>query len=167
MAIIKALIIGHYHLWFVYLIIGLYILVPLLRLWVKPENKKQIEYFLILALIFAFLIPQIVSIGSIYNKEIFGLLNEVNNSLHLNYVGEYASYFVLGWYPHWYGFSNKIAVYILGVVGLLITIFGTYFLAVSSDNGTRLYDILGVNILFQAVALFTLVKEKVFLQDAL
>lgn len=39
-----SLIKGHFHLWFIYIIIGLYLILPLLRLWVKDENKKYIEY---------------------------------------------------------------------------------------------------------------------------
>lgn len=49
--IIGSLIKGHYHLWFVYLIIGLYLIVPLLRLWVNDTNKKYVEYFIILSII--------------------------------------------------------------------------------------------------------------------
>ena len=48
--IIGSLIKGHYHLWFVYLIIGLYLIVPLLRLWVNDTNKKYVEYFIILSI---------------------------------------------------------------------------------------------------------------------
>ena len=66
--IIGSLIKGHYHLWFVYLIIGLYLIVPLLRLWVNDTNKKYVEYFIILSIIFTYIIPQIISIGSNYSN---------------------------------------------------------------------------------------------------
>ena len=35
----------HYHLWFLYLIIGLYIMTPILRSFIKGASKKDIEYY--------------------------------------------------------------------------------------------------------------------------
>ena len=74
--IIGSLIKGHYHLWFVYLIIGLYLIVPLLRLWVNDTNKKYVEYFIILSIIFTYIIPQIISIGSNYSN-LFEHINDI------------------------------------------------------------------------------------------
>ena len=74
--IIGSLIKGHYHLWFVYLIIGLYLIVPLLRLWVNDTNKKYVEYFIILSIIFTYIIPQIISIGINYSN-LFEYINDI------------------------------------------------------------------------------------------
>ena len=60
--VIGHFILGHYHLWYIYLIVGLYLITPLLRLWVKRENRRNVEYFLILALIFTIVLPQIANI---------------------------------------------------------------------------------------------------------
>lgn len=49
-------IVGHYHLWFIYLIIGFYLILPLLRLWINKNNIRFIKYFIILAFVFGFLI---------------------------------------------------------------------------------------------------------------
>ena len=48
---------GHYHLWFLYMIVGLYLLIPLLRPIVQSETLTR--YFLLLALVFTFLLPQL------------------------------------------------------------------------------------------------------------
>ncbi|MFR0798864.1 MAG: acyltransferase family protein [Oscillospiraceae bacterium] len=48
---------GHYHLWFLYMIVGLYLLIPLLRPIV--QNETLTRYFLLLALVFTFLLPQL------------------------------------------------------------------------------------------------------------
>ncbi len=51
---------GHYHMWFLFMIVGLYLIVPfLLRPIVRDE--KLLRYFLLLTLIFTFLLPQIAS----------------------------------------------------------------------------------------------------------
>lgn len=49
---------GHYHLWFLYMIVGLYLLIPLLR--PIAQSETLMRYFLLLALIFTFLLPQLV-----------------------------------------------------------------------------------------------------------
>jgi len=67
---------GHYHLWFIYLIIGLYFIIPLLRLWVTDDNKKYVEYFIGLSIVFAFIIPQITSIGMYYSS-LFVYINDI------------------------------------------------------------------------------------------
>lgn len=35
----------HYHLWFIYLIIGLYLIYPILRPWVRSATEKEFLYF--------------------------------------------------------------------------------------------------------------------------
>ena len=35
---------GSFHLWFCYMIVGLYLILPLLRLWVKRENVRQVRW---------------------------------------------------------------------------------------------------------------------------
>ncbi len=46
---IKAILLGHYHLWFLYMLIGLYLFTPILRLFVKKANSKYILYFFLFA----------------------------------------------------------------------------------------------------------------------
>ena len=46
---------GHYHMWFLFMIVGLYLIVPFLRPIVRDE--KLLRYFLLLTLIFTFLLP--------------------------------------------------------------------------------------------------------------
>ena len=55
--IIWRLMTGYSHLWFIPMIIGLYLTTPVLKLWVIKGNKRAIEYFLVLALIFNFAVP--------------------------------------------------------------------------------------------------------------
>ena len=158
--IVGSFIRGHYHLWFVYLIIGLYLIVPLLRLWVNDNNKKYIEYFIILSIIFSYIIPQIINIGSYYNS-LFEYLNDMlEKNLQLKYVGGYTSYFILGWYIHNYNIKNKKIIYLLGFIGLLISILGTYILSASTGGAIQMYENLSINILFQSIAMFMMIKDR-------
>ena len=105
--IVSSFIKGHYHLWFIYLIVGLYLIVPLLRLWVRDENKKYVEYFIILSLVFTYILPQIISIGRNYSSLFETLNNVMENKLCLKYVGAYTTYFILGWYINNHEINNK------------------------------------------------------------
>ena len=160
--ILGSLIIGHYHLWFIYLIIGLYLIVPLLRLWVNEENKHYVEYFLIISIFITFLIPQLISICCNYSNLFNYFDNIVNNYIQLKYVGGYTTYFILGWYINKYDFKYKKTIYIFGIVGLFITIFGSYFLSVSLNQNMQLFDDLSINILLFSVAVFLFVKNKLY-----
>lgn len=158
--IIVSLIKGHYHLWFVYLIIGLYLIVPLLRLWVNDTNKKYVEYFIILSIIFTYIIPQIISIGSNYSN-LFEHINDIiERKLSLKYVGGFTTYFILGWYINNYELKNKRIIYILGLFGVLITIMGTYILSNTTGKALQMYGNLYINVLFQTVAVFVIIKDK-------
>ena len=158
--IIGSLIKGPYHLWFVYLIIGLYLIVPLLRLWVNDTNKKYVEYFIILSIIFTYIIPQIISIGSNYSN-LFEHINDIiEKNLSLKYVGGFTTYYILGWYINNYELKNKRIIYILGLFGVLITIMGTYILSNTIGKALQMYEYLYINVLFQTVAVFVIIKDK-------
>ncbi|MEE3325182.1 MAG: acyltransferase family protein [Methanosphaera sp.] len=58
---------GFYHMWFLFMIIGLYMITPFLVAIVK--DKKLINYFLLLSLLFAFALPQCISIISMISSE--------------------------------------------------------------------------------------------------
>lgn len=157
---IEIILEGHFHLWFVYMIIGLYLIVPLLRAWVKDENKKIVEYYIILATVFVFLVPQLVELyGRTLGSPDF-LKRIVENDLKLSYVGGYTMYFILGWYLHNYDIKNKKMIYILGVVGLFISTFGTYIGSQKTGWIYLMYGDLYTNVLFQGVAVFVFIKEK-------
>lgn len=152
---------GYYHLWYVYLIVGLYLIIPLLRLWVNDDNKKYVEYFLILSVIFTFFIPQIIETGCNYSKIFDQLNNIIETKLQLRYVGGFTAYLILGWYLNNFEIKHKKALYILGAAGLTASVAGTYILSKTTGESLQMYDNLSINILLQSVSLFVFVKEKV------
>lgn len=158
--ILAALVQGHYHLWFIYLIVGLYLILPLLKTWVNKNNKKYVEYFIALSLIFTYIIPEILSVGSNYSNIFVHLNNIFEKQLCLKYVGGYTTYFLLGWYIHNFDFKCKHQVYILALVGFFVTFIGTALLSITTNQPIQLYDNLYINVLFQAVAVFLAIKTK-------
>lgn len=156
---ISSIAVGHFHLWFIYMIVGLYLIVPLLRLWVKKENKKYIEYFIGLSLIFSFILPQIVYVGSIYSN-LFANINKILNNINLQYIGGFTTYFILGWYLNNYNIKNKKLLYIFGIIGFILTFTATAILSITTGKAIQLYDNLTINVFFQSLMVFIIVKNK-------
>ena len=156
--IITSFLIGHYHLWFCFMIIGLYLVTPLLRLWVKTVNKKCIEYFLILSFIFCFFIPQVIWISGQY-LEIFNKANQILDNFNFKYVAGFVPYFILGWYLHNFDLKHKTAVYVLGGFSLIFTVVMTFVLTYTKNTPIQAYGNFHFNILFQSIGLFVVIKS--------
>ena len=150
---------SYYHLWFIPMIIGLYLITPLLRLWVKKENIKYVHYFLLLCLIFAFVIPQSVNIVSWFWPQAASDVSVILNKIKVYYVLGMISYYVLGWYLSEFDIKNKLVVYIAGGLCFLITIFGTIGASYYKETpATLFYETETINVLGSSIMIFVLVK---------
>ena len=118
--IIMQVLEGPYHFWYLFMMIGLYMIVPFLQ---RITASKQLsEYFIILFLIFAFLTKygtEIPVIGTYLSS----VLTKSNFYFALGYSG----YFVLGYYLWKYPVSDKyeIPLYILGLILIIVAAAGT------------------------------------------
>lgn len=156
--IIPTLITGHYHLWYIPMLCGLYIILPLLRLWIKNCNKEYIEYFIVLSFLLVFLLPQLSIIGSYYSSY-FNYIQVIIDSLNIKYIGGYTMYFILGWYLNNYDIKRKKSIYILGLTSILMEIIMTYILSIKNNTPTQLYDNMSVNVLLQSIMVFIYAKS--------
>lgn len=149
---------GHYHLWFVPMILGLYLILPLLRLWVKEANKRYVEYFLLLAAIFAFVLPQGLELLVVKFKS-FRHIKSFVDDMHMQYPLGYTAYFVLGWYLN-RGIRWKKTSYVLGILGVIVTFAGTHAAATMLKmRDYPFYENFTVNVLLHSVAMFVLCKS--------
>lgn len=123
--VIRGIFFSHYHLWFLPMIIGLYICVPLLQQIAKSEFG--IKYFLILSFIFSFLIPQIrycaVTFLGMQDSSLFYQLISRYTEMNLHMVIGYPFYFILGYYLHRKEIGRKlrILIYAGGLVGVFLS----------------------------------------------
>lgn len=157
---IFAFIKGPGHLWYLLMIMGLYAIIPFVKLIIKDE--KLIKYFLILAFIFAFVAQQGIAITSQYFKTLGGILNKVFRNININFVLGYTSYFILGYYlskkkiPQKY---NKI-IYCFGIIGFISTVLFTYLTSKQIKiYNTVFYEYLTVNVLLEAIFVFIFFKN--------
>jgi surface polysaccharide O-acyltransferase-like enzyme len=142
--------IPRYHLWFLYTIIGLYLLTPALRIFVANSKKKDIVYVLWLFFIIGTCVPLVNTILK---------LNQLSYSLNklLPELTGYAGYYLAGYYFSAYELSkkHKITIYILGVVSVLFTILFTSYISFKTDEKIgALYEYLLPTTLFISFAVF-------------
>lgn len=141
----------YYHLWFCFMIIGLYLITPFMKRIVL--DKKIMEYFLLLSFSFSIMIPTLKMIPSSFLQQ---LLN-IPDKLLLYFVLGYTFYFVVGFYIHEYPpskFQCKL-IYIIGVFGILATILMTYIISVNAMKASEIfYGYLTLNVMCVSIAIF-------------
>ncbi len=81
---------AHSQFWFMYVLLGIYLILPLLNALVSKADKRVLEYFLVLWLIF--------SLGLRFTDNLS--LGALSISAHLNFLSffTYPGYFVFGYY---------------------------------------------------------------------
>ena len=105
---------AYYQFWFMYPLLGIYLLLPLLKPIVKICDKKKIEYFLVLNFIFSYAVP-------VFSKYV--LKSEVSPHIDLVLCEGYLGYFVLGYYLKEYHREVKLSkATALLLIGAVLTI---------------------------------------------
>lgn len=113
----------YYHLWFLYVIIGLYLMAPFLKMLVEKMTRKQFLYFLGLWFLFSGLLPFIPKFLDYRPAFTAGMFDP--------YIG----YFMLGAYLVIYPIHRKYLLWMggLAILGYIATVSGTLYL-VFADN---------------------------------
>lgn len=158
--IIAEILLGYYHLWFLYMLVGLYLIIPFLKKIVEKENLSI--YFVALAFLFAFLIPQCIEIIGIKFDGLANIFKKVIEQTNLNFVLGYSGYFVLGYLLKNCQIKKKteVLIYIFGAFGAVFTIISTAFLSNLWQSPTGMfYGNLTVNVLLMSVAMFVFAKK--------
>lgn len=149
--IISNLLYGNYHLWYLWMIIGLYAVTPLLNKIV--ESKSLCEYFLILCVLICWLpgmldiIPALSELTSLIIKEKMFLF------MPIGYVG----YYLLGYYLCTYKTTQRQYHFILiaGLLGLLYAVLGGVIYGRYTGEPTQAaYNNLTLNIALYSALVF-------------
>lgn len=134
-----------YHLWYVYMLIGLYFFIPVISIFVRHATKRQLEYFLAMWMI-AMLIAE-------------PGLSRFNPQVDIHYFSGYAGYLVLGHYLTFHvNYSRKLVIgmWVLFFSLLMIIAVATYLLYKYTTFGTLFYEPLGPPIALLAASVFLL-----------
>ena len=152
--VVSAFILGHSHLWYLYMLIGLYLITPFLRMFVTYERKNLVLLFISISLISQFTIPVLNELADIRSE--FTILVELLNKFELHFFSGYVTYYLTGWYITHIKISDKLkkVINIFWVPALIITIFyvqftGEYSNAYSNTNiFIFIYSIGAFNVLY-------------------
>lgn len=151
---------GHYHMWFLFMIVGLYLIVPLLR--PIAQNETLLRYFLLLALVFNFLLPQLGALLSLFSWPLYSSYLSLSGMLYYHFTLGFAAYFMLGRYLSRKELSPKAArwCYALGVAGLIVTVVMTSYASRRLGTATVLfYNYDSVSVLLMCLAVFVFARR--------
>ena len=152
----------HYHLWFLYVILGLYLVTPILRAFVQGASRRDFHYFFLLCFVAAYLLPLLLQLRP--SQTVSTYLSRLNLHMVMGYVG----YYVAGYYLKTFtlGRVAEIILYLLGIGGAAATIWGTRVLSFQSGSLSGvLYEYMTPNVAAMAVAVFVLFRYLLGVSD--
>ncbi len=108
------------HLWYLVMIIVIYMVIPILNVFVNNAKRDDLKYFLILAFVFQSVLY------FVQNVEFLSWIKAYYKYVNLPVVSGFAGYLILGYYLNKYRISNKtkITTILIGMISLAILIFG-------------------------------------------
>ena len=148
-SIFQGILTGPYrHFWFLYLIAGLYLITPLLRVFVAYADRRILRYFFVIWFLGTSIIP------------LLGLFGNYSLNANLFLITGWVGYFILGSYMLKVQLRSMI-LYISLLAGLAWTIIGSYIIVGSIGERTSqfFYDAYSFNIVLASVALFLLLSK--------
>lgn len=167
---IGTLVTGHYHMWFVLMIIGLYMCIPFMKKIVSDETVMK--YFLKLSFIFAFLIPWVLKIVNDFvgsnNSMIQKMVTTIDSNLMnmgMSMVLGYTFYFILGYYLDRIEIKKdvRVMIYVAGILGFIFTVVADAGLSIKTQvANSNYYGNFEVNVLLEVIAVHTLFKYHTF-----
>ena len=136
--------------WFLYVLIGLYLSTPLLRIIVEKASRKYLWYFVILSLV------------GVYFKYDMNTYFDINVRFEIPIVASYLGVYVLGYLLNTTDIPKnyRIIIYVLGILGYIFRVWSVY-------NGTLADGHLNIdwinnhtfNVLVSSVAIFVFAKN--------
>ena len=153
-AIIKSVLFGHYHTWFIFTIIGLYLITPFLYPIIR--NLESTKYFLILSMVFTIVIPALRS---------FPFLDRLSDNLsnfNMNFVLGYILYYVLGYYISCRGWNKQyqLICFIVFLISYSLSSLLTFYFSMEKNMATQ--ELLGdfsILTFLTTISFFSLLKS--------
>lgn len=136
-----------FHFWYIYMIAGVYLFIPIIGQWARKANEKELLYFLIIW--FVALCIQLPA------------LSFLRTSFDLYYFTGYLGFLILGYYLSVAQFNYSVwQAALIALTGYSATAGLTYYYSKQSNSFVHTYyDYLRPNIVILSVGVFLLVKK--------
>lgn len=163
---LNSVILGYVHLWFIPMIIGLYIISPLLTKITMNSNSKLVKYFIVLFM-FGCLMTTIDYCTFLPKYE---LIHNFISKLPIDIICQYYSYFLLGYYLYNYDFTRlekkKFLLSGTFIISVLACVCGTWYLShVNGANTATLYENFSIFTLLETIIIFLFFKKSKFISE--
>ena len=150
---------GHYHMWYLWMILGIYLVLPILRIIARDRSTER--WFVVLAVVFGFLRPsfqelaQLVTISGkpVSDFTLLQTLNNVTGTMNVTSVVGYSCIFVIGHYVYHTEFQRRTlhVIYLLGVLGAAFSVGLAFWLQALGKEpitlvGDYMWNVLAMNI---------------------
>lgn len=146
------------HLWYMLMVVGMYLMIPVLRLFVKRENKKYIVGIIVAAVIVQFG----ARTADFFTVNSSMAVSAFISKLHLEPLTGFIGYLLIGWYLNEYTLKkrSRIALYALGAAVLVISTLVVYS-SIDEIPTIRdyMYSELSLMALVYGVALFVFIQS--------
>ena len=150
---------GHYHLWYLPFLCGVYLTIPFLQKIVTDERlEKQL---LVLSLGLGIFFPWACDALAVLVPGWSGVVRSLQNSLNYTFFLDLMGLLLLGHWLHWREISRKARgiLYALGLLGVAVTAAATFWASGFLGGQSALFfDMKAPNTLLTAVALFVFAK---------
>ena len=156
LAVISAMFRGHYHMWYLFALIGLYLITPVMRTFIRRDNLSFIRIYLYFSIVVSFVLPfvnQIVNYFTVHDNSLMDYISKYQ----MNYFYDSIVYYTLGWYILNAGIKkrSRIALYICGVLGYLVTVIcSQMFYDNTQSPNNYFYGNNSLNVFLYSIALF-------------
>jgi len=157
---ISGVVKGPFHLWFLKMLLGLYIMAPILK--IIANNKLIEKYFLLLALITVFILPWFFKLVGFFNTNIYHLLFGFYEKMDIRIALGFTGFFMLGHYLKNKNFNPLIrkTIYFLGLISWICVIILTHFKSFHSNYAdTFFYNDLSIFTLIEATAIYIFISH--------
>lgn len=143
-----------FHFWYLYMILGLYLFIPIINPWIKKAKTKDFIYFFVIWQIISFIYP-------IYQYRM-GLIP----GIELHYFSGFIGYYVLGYFigsrKLFYEVKN-IYLFSSAFIGILITYILIVYMSKGKETPILLFhNYLFPNVLITAISIFILFQKSNF-----
>ncbi len=147
----------HYHLYYLYIIVIIYMLVPVVKVFLKSATRNNILYLILFMLAFSIVMPNLKGIYP-FSKINGGMTNQYMINLTYGML----LYFLSGHYLSEYELDSKkkLAIYVLGIAGAVFTAAAT--LTEQGRYGAfigKYIEAMSINVFFMSIALFVFIKN--------
>ena len=147
------------HLWYLIMIMVIYMVIPILNIFVKNAKRDDLKYFLALAFNFQF----VLSFSQ--NIEFLSWIKSYYKYINLPFVSGFSGYLILGYYLNKYKISNKskeISV-LIGIVSVIILVFGNIIYSLCIGKADNFFSPnLSPFVALYSNAMFIIIRELYF-----